>query len=161
MAPSFALRLTKCLNLSALVTCHSLYVVLTTLQRAVFLVNSRLTQFTATTLRWHPFFRSYGARLPSSLTMFLSRAWVYSTHPPVSVCGTVEPWEHKNKFLGGRFMLIRFGTRPPRPLAGLALSIASQLHNARVMFKLNQSRCRNIKPACPSSTPFGLDLGSD
>ena len=36
----------------------------------------------------HPFFRSYGARLPSSLTRFHSRAWVYSTHPPVSVYGT-------------------------------------------------------------------------
>src|SRR5207249_8113202 len=33
----------------------------------------------------HPFFRSYGARLPSSLTRFHSRALVYSTHPPVSV----------------------------------------------------------------------------
>ena len=32
-----------------------------------------------------PFSRSYGARLPSSLTRFLSRALVYSTLPPVSV----------------------------------------------------------------------------
>ena len=40
--------LTSCHNLSALVTCHTLYVVLTTLQSAVFLVNSRLTHFTAT-----------------------------------------------------------------------------------------------------------------
>jgi hypothetical protein len=35
-------------NLSALVTCHTLYVVLTTWQSAVFLLNSRLTHFTAT-----------------------------------------------------------------------------------------------------------------
>ena len=54
----------------------------------MFLLNSRLTHFTATVLRRHPFFRSYGARLPSSLTRFHSRAWVYSTHPPVSVSGT-------------------------------------------------------------------------
>jgi hypothetical protein len=40
--------LTSHRNLSALVTCHTLYVVLTTLQSAVFLVNSRLTHFTAT-----------------------------------------------------------------------------------------------------------------
>src|SRR4030095_160577 len=40
--------LTSCHNLSALVTCHTLYVVLTTWQSAVFLVNSRLTHFTAT-----------------------------------------------------------------------------------------------------------------
>src|SRR4029434_5105826 len=83
-----ACALTAYRNLSALVTCHTLYVVLTTWQSAVFLLNSRLTHFTATTLRWHPFFRSYGARLPSSLTRFHSRAWVYSTHPPVSVYGT-------------------------------------------------------------------------
>ena len=33
--------LTKCLDLSALVTCHTLYVVFTTWQSAVFLLNSR------------------------------------------------------------------------------------------------------------------------
>src|SRR6185436_1990735 len=43
-----ALRLTSYHNLSALVTCHTLYVVFTTWQSAVFLVNSRLTHFTAT-----------------------------------------------------------------------------------------------------------------
>src|SRR5439155_26709200 len=112
-------ELTRHLNLSALVTCHTLYVVLTTWQSAVFLLNSRLTHFTATgsilscaqkeklqktkiqapkklrsptsrhsggqparclefgawgfgicsvllSAKWsrHPFFRSYGARLP-------------------------------------------------------------------------------------------------
>src|SRR5207247_4237766 len=41
-------ELTRSLNLSALVTCHTLYVVLTTWQSAVFLLNSRLTHFTAT-----------------------------------------------------------------------------------------------------------------
>ena len=37
----------------------------------------------------HPFSRSYGVRLPSSLTRVLSRALVSSTCLPVSVCGTV------------------------------------------------------------------------
>ena len=41
-----ALLAQNSLNLSALVTCHSLYVVLTTWQRAVFLVNSRQSPFT-------------------------------------------------------------------------------------------------------------------
>jgi hypothetical protein len=41
-------ELTSYHNLSALVTCHTLYVVFTTWQSAVFLVNSRLTHFTAT-----------------------------------------------------------------------------------------------------------------
>ena len=48
------------------------------------------------TLRWlapsrytgRPFSRSYGANLPSSLTEVLSSTLVYSTSPPVSVCGT-------------------------------------------------------------------------
>jgi hypothetical protein len=60
----------------------------------VFLINSRLDLFTAATSSlcstcthtlWHPFFRSYGVILPSSLTMVLPIALVYSTHPPVSV----------------------------------------------------------------------------
>ena len=36
----------------------------------------------------HPFSRSYGAILPSSLTIVLPIALVCSTRPPVSVCGT-------------------------------------------------------------------------
>ena len=61
------------------------------------MINSRLDPFTAPPFRsivYHgpedPFFRSYGANLPSSLTKFLSLALVYSTIPPVSVCGTVN-----------------------------------------------------------------------
>ena len=37
---------------------------------------------------WHPFSRSYGVILPSSLTMLLPSALVSSTCLPVSVCGT-------------------------------------------------------------------------
>ena len=63
----------------------------------MFLINSRLGLFTVTALgsgskslhpRRHPFSRSYGAILPSSLTMVLPIALVCSTHPLVSVCGT-------------------------------------------------------------------------
>ena len=63
-------------------------------QSPVFLVNSRLGLFTAAgagsprevahPLR-RPFSRSYGAILPSSLTMVLPIASVCSTRPPVSV----------------------------------------------------------------------------
>ena len=54
------------------------------------MLNSRETHFTATLtfLQEHPFFRSYGIILPSSLAKSNSRALVYSTHPPVSVYGT-------------------------------------------------------------------------
>ena len=97
------MRLTSYHNLSALVTCHTLYVVLTTWQSAVFLVNSRLTHFTATTLRWHPFFRSYGARLPSSLTRFHSRALAQLCPPTCVGLRYGQPWEHAEVFLGSCF----------------------------------------------------------
>jgi hypothetical protein len=63
----------------------------------VFLVNSRLDQFTAApsgslrmefTLPGRPFSRSYGTILPSSLTRVSSLTSVFSTCPPVSVIGT-------------------------------------------------------------------------
>ena len=40
------------------------------------------------TLIWSSFFRSYGGNLPSSLTIVLPIALVFSTRPPVSVWGT-------------------------------------------------------------------------
>ena len=40
-------------------------------------------------LLWrHPFFRSYGVNMPSSLTTLLPMALGFSPHLPVSVCGT-------------------------------------------------------------------------
>ena len=71
----------------------------------MFLVNSRLSLFTAPLSgsqndhpKEDPFFRSYGAKLPSSLTRFLSRALVYSTLPPVSVYGTVTQYSTFRSF---------------------------------------------------------------
>ena len=52
------------------------------------MVNSRLGHFTAAIFRWHPFSRSYGVILPSSLTIVLSLTLGFSPHLPVSVCGT-------------------------------------------------------------------------
>ena len=61
------------------------------------MVNSRLDLFAAAgpgsgSVSPHPgrrpFSRGYGAILPSSLTIVLPIALVFSTHPPVSVCGT-------------------------------------------------------------------------
>ena len=63
----------------------------------MFLVNSRLSLFSATPNSFGrevlhrpelPFSRSYGDNLPSSLTIVLSIALVFSTRPPVSVWGT-------------------------------------------------------------------------
>ena len=52
------------------------------------MVNSCLGLFSAAYSRRHPFSRSYGVNLPSSLTTLLPLALGFSPHPPVSVCGT-------------------------------------------------------------------------
>ena len=57
----------------------------------MFLVNSRLSHFSAAPLLERPLFRSYGVNLPSSLTMNLSSASVFSTRPRVSVSSTGVP----------------------------------------------------------------------
>ena len=54
----------------------------------MFLLNSRLGLFTATTFQWLPFSRSYGGFLPSSLTRVLPFVLQFSCRLPVSVCGT-------------------------------------------------------------------------
>jgi hypothetical protein len=76
----------------------------------VFLVNSRLGLLVATLNGFggkllhrqrHPFSRSYGAILPSSLDRFLSIALESSSHLPASVCGTgtcILPREFSRKF---------------------------------------------------------------
>ena len=65
----------------------------------MFLLNSRLGHFSAAGLLRHPFSRSYGVILPSSLTATHSSALVYSTHLPVSVYGTVTS-DIQTAFLG-------------------------------------------------------------
>ena len=56
------------------------------------MLNSRLGLFTAALMRFHaqehPFSRSYGVILPSSLTRVLSHTLGFSPRLPVSVCGT-------------------------------------------------------------------------
>ena len=54
----------------------------------MFLINSRQGLVTAALVKGRPFFRSYGASLPSSLERVLSRPLVFSTNLPVSVSGT-------------------------------------------------------------------------
>ena len=77
----------------------------------MFLLNSRSSLVTATPSNplcynsvhpGHPFSRSYGVNLPSSLTMVISHALVSSTCLPVSVCGTDSDqltrgfsWQHE------------------------------------------------------------------
>ena len=58
------------------------------LHSPVFLLNSCLDLFSAPHLTGDPFSRGYRVNLPSSLTVSLSSALVYSTRLRVSVCGT-------------------------------------------------------------------------
>ena len=88
------MRLTPPRNLPAPGRRQTLYVALRLEQSPVFLVNSRLGRFAAAPQgsrreavhpRGHPFSRSYGVIMPSSLTMVLPIASVSSTRLPVSV----------------------------------------------------------------------------
>jgi hypothetical protein len=101
--------LTGPLNLPAPGRRQTLYVVLSTSQSPVFLVNSRYPLLSATPASSegelhhqprHTFSRSYGVNLPSSLTRVLSSALAYSAHLPVSVCGTVTRRTPYEAFLG-------------------------------------------------------------
>ena len=73
----------------------------------MFLLNSCLSLFSAATSRWHPFSRSYGVILPSSLTMLLPPALGFSPHPPVSVYGT-GTWYTIAAFLGSRNQMLPY-----------------------------------------------------
>ena len=116
------------------------------------MINSRLGLFTATTSRWHPFFRSYGVNMPSSLTTLLPLALGSSPHLPVSVCGTgalrVPHAFSRCRFLGLPYY--NFSPfRPGLPTPGFRFP--------------NMSACLNwdgygISTVCASTTPFGLAL---
>ena len=74
------MRLTSYRNLSALVTCHTLYVVFDLAECCVF-VKQSVDPVTETLLRGYPLFQSYGVRLPSSLTRFHSYAFALLRDP--------------------------------------------------------------------------------
>ena len=63
----------------------------------------------------HPFFRSYGIIMPSSLTTFHSFTLGYSPRPPVSVYGTDVPDTPQLSF--SRVSTPKDSVRPKTPLA--------------------------------------------
>ncbi len=106
-------ELTPPLDLPALGRCQSLYLLLMSSQRHVFLLNSQLTLFTVSHQSSiheglhpsdHPLFRSYGASLPSSLKGVLSNALEFSSCLPVSDCGTVTDETSNDEFSWQRSM---------------------------------------------------------
>jgi len=122
--------------------------------------------------RGHPFSRSYGVNLPNSLTKVSSFTLVYSTHPPVSVCGTgTDPslfrgfsWQPGTVTSALR---LPFTPRPPEavfptPLIGLHVWPGSAIRQVDSPHCVTPSLwfCGSgILTGCPSPTPAGLGLG--
>ena len=107
----------------------------------MFLVNSRHPHFTATPASsrskshhqpGRTFSRSYGAILPSSLTRVLSSALVYSTCPPVLVCGTVTNMNVYEDFPGS-----------------MESTTLCPFRNSSSHLSLKETRiCQSLKPTC-------------
>ena len=127
----------------------------------------------------HPFSRSYGAILPSSLARVLSIALVYSTYLPESVCSTSAKRTRYEAFLGS--MGLTSSVRPKtflritsRRLIGKRICLLSPSTGLNrdirhpddlpysVTPSLKRSPCgTGILTCFPSPTPFGLGLGID
>jgi hypothetical protein len=155
----------------------------------VFLVNSRNPRFSATPSRSgskshhdrrHTFFRSYGVILPSSLARVLPRALGYSPRLPESVCGTVTSVQLARLFLEAWDNSVLGHTATSSPLEvewRLVCPFRVLRHPSTGLSRLNNPPARaypspsplklahrggtGILACCPSSTPFGLDLGTD
>ena len=147
----------------------------------MFLLNSRLGLFTAAlqgfnTLKKHPFSRSYGVILPSSLTRVLSHTLGFSPRLPVSVCGT------GTHFLARGFSwqcgIRNFGTIIPSPSQlslhadGIFLTCCLTAWTRLSNSALTLSSCvppslkrkfggTGISTCYPSPTLFSLGLGPD
>ena len=141
----------------------------------MFLVNSRLGQFSAACRSRHPLSLSYGVILPSSLTTVLSLALGYSPHPPVSVCGTgtsisIETFLDSVK---STTSLLNFAPHHTPSLFKriflLELTQCLDAHNQQcaqfilLCHPISQTifGSTGISTCCPSPTPFGLSLGPD
>ena len=116
--------------------------------------------------------RSYGSNLPNSLTKVLPFPLVFSTHLPVSVCGTVTQVSLE-AFLGSLGSVASALTSSPSLLSssGLFTPLSSPTSLAparptagpptrlRHPFAQTTLRSTGIFTCCPSATPFGLALG--
>ena len=118
----------------------------------MFLLNSRLGLFAAAPLRGLPFSLSYGVILPSSLTTLLPLALEFSSHLPVSVCGTGVLYIHK-AFLAS--VPVHFPTN--------FQSLTARATNAWLVPSQSVPLLKyfdgyGISTVCASATPFGLTL---
>ena len=141
----------------------------------MFLVNSRLGLFTAAPSLEHPFSRSYGVILPSSLTIVRSLALGSSPHLPVSVCGTGTSiftsgfsWQREIRSFGTQF--------PPRHSPALyhadlptwkphCLDALDQRRALLILLRPHFAQTylggTGISTCRPSPTALALSLGPD
>ena len=138
----------------------------------MFLLNSCLSLFSAACVSRHPFSRSYGVILPSSLTMLLPPALGFSPHPPVSVYGTGFVYSIA-AFLGT--WLMDFATYsslhvtssdciadlPTILLPRLFRSFHSRIPLSTCVPTVLINKSTGISTCCPSTTSFDLALGPD
>ena len=131
-----------------------------------------MSLFTAACICRHPFSRSYGAILPSSLTMLLPSALGFSPHPPVSVYGT-GTCHTIAAFLGTQLAFFTtlislriYALDCKADLLTLLLHVLHRSLLSRLMLSacvptFLMTRSTGISTCCPSATPFGLVLGPD
>ena len=141
----------------------------------MFLLNSCLGLFSATSSRWLPFSLTYGVNLPSSLTTLLPLVLGFSPRLPVSVCGTGTFILNSSFSCQCRF--IHFSTLFPSPSSlriGRCTSLPSSLPlldelflslawtiSLRPCFSLSYGGSTGISTCYPSPSPLGFGLGPD
>ena len=118
----------------------------------MFLLNSRLGLFSAALSLEHPFSRSYGVNLPSSLTTLLPLALEFSSYLPVSVCGTGSLNIHM-AFLA--FLHNCFPTCFRSLSTGSTIARLSRFESVPMLKSFGGY---GISTVCASATPFGLTL---
>ena len=122
----------------------------------VFLLNSCLDLFSAPprVTGEGPFSRSYGANLPSSLTVNLSSALVSSTRPPVSVCGTGRHRLRRRARIFSGVCSPRDYHSPhaARVLSGLARNVSAVPYGYTIQRAIPSARTRFAPPS-----PLRLD----
>ena len=140
----------------------------------MFLLNSCLGQFSAAWIApRHPFSRSYGVILPSSLTMLLPSALGFSPHPPVSVYGTgtmktiaafldgvdsdasLLKVRSPSRFINRRRICLSPSTF--RLARTFRFRVILSFRVPTVLFHCSTG----ISTCCPSTTSFDLALGPD
>ena len=121
----------------------------------MFLLNSCLDLFSAALFPEHPFSRSYGVNLPSSLTTLLPLALGFSPHLPVSVCGT-GTLAYARAFLASEhrglpyYISVPFARVNQRPGSAISKCPSGLSFGGY-----------GISTVCASPTPLGLSLAPD